>query len=279
MLRDTPVSMHKEGDVWEQRVKGSVQILTCLSVDTPFLFWLRSCLDLSRAVQVLMLKRSLCTWFLLLFYFTFYLLRSWVEQSTTPPPLPKTSPAHLHEHLSILFEFFPICIYIRAYFLLVRSNDNSRMLFSVSYCVPTGTVWRLAGDMLHIPWAQDLIANVVLWMLWGTAGLVCLPPPVEQSTSIMARNSFAKLVRTVREEEEEEESLLGIILSVSCVVHLSIILLFSDYLTHVFTCHLLKHVCVLQHSCFQSVCEIAAAGKRNTSSWFKSCMGHLLFFF
>ena len=104
------------------------------------------------------------------------------------------------------------------------------------------------------------------------------PPSRAESMSTMARNSFAKLVRTVCEVEEEEESLLGIILSVSCVVTLSIILLFSNYLTRVFSCHLFKHVCVLQHSCFQSVCEIAAAGKRNTSSWFKSCMGHPFFF-
>lgn len=106
--------------------------------------------------------------------------------------------------------------------------------------------------------SSGLIASVVLWMLWGAAGLVRLlsrAGHVEHGLKLLA-----KLIC----EEEEEESFLSITLSVVCPpssVHLTVILLFSDYLTHVFTCHLFKHVCVLRHSCFQLVCEIAAAGK------------------
>lgn len=40
-LRDTPVSVHKKDNICGYRGKGSVETLTCLFVDTSFLF----CLD------------------------------------------------------------------------------------------------------------------------------------------------------------------------------------------------------------------------------------------
>lgn len=127
----------------------------------PLSPWLRSCLDLLCDVQVSVLQYcfapDVCK-----------IQRPLNLSCPTPPP---------HVHL-LWFLWFSICIYLIV-FLLVRSNDNSRMLFSVFAVFPAGTVGRLAGDVLHIPWAQDLLTRVVLWKLCDTAGLVCLPSRAE----------------------------------------------------------------------------------------------------
>lgn len=111
------------------------------------------------------------------------------------------------------FCFQSVYIYDRTFYLS-RSNDNSRMLFSVFTVFPAGTVGRLAGDVLHIPWAQDLL--LVSFCGCCEVQLLSFVSAVEQSASNMAWKLFAKLIQTVC--EEEEESFLRINLSVLCVI-------------------------------------------------------------
>lgn len=109
----------QEGQHWrtERQRKCTNPHLLILRHPLPLLPWLRSCLDPLSDVQVLMLNCSLCTWF--------YLFRQLVDHSAAPPS-PPPSPCAF-----IFYSFFFLNLYIWSYILLVRSNDNSRMLFSV----------------------------------------------------------------------------------------------------------------------------------------------------
>lgn len=199
----------------EREVKGSVQILTCLFLDTPFLF----CLHPEVVLICCVLYRcwcwlSLCTWF--------YLFRSWVDDSTTPP-----FPAQLHVHLFLLsfFFFFLICIYDRTFYLseaMIIPGCCSQSLLCSHW-----NSWRLPGDVLHIPWAQDLL-------------LVSFCGCCEVQLVLYVSPSGARVCRTWLENplqtvcEEEEESFPSINLFVFCVVSFSVsltmTLLFRDYL-------------------------------------------------
>lgn len=137
-------------------------------------------------------------------------------------------------------------------FLLARSNDYSRMLSSVFTVVPSAepsaTGWGRVAHSL----SSGLNACVVC-----EVQMVLFVSAVQQS--VLKRVS----------EEEESFLILSCPSSVSSFcVNFIIILLLSDYLTHVFMCHLSKHVCALNTTLVKLVCEIAAAGKR-----FKLCMG------
>lgn len=79
-------------------------------------------------------------------------------------------------------------LYILSFFVLVSSNDNSRMLFSVFTVFPPEQCGRLAGDVLHIPWAQDLL--LVSFCGCCEVQLVSYVSPVKQSTSNVAWNSL-----------------------------------------------------------------------------------------
>lgn len=99
--------------------------------------------------------------------------------------------------------------------------------------------WQLAGDMLHIPWAQDLLL-VSLCGCCEVQLVLCLP------------HSRAECV----DHDQKPFCLLYYSLSVSLII----MLLFRHYLTHDFACHSFNYACVLTHWCFQLVCEVAAAG-------------------
>lgn len=134
-----------------------------------------------------------------------------------------------------------------------------------------------AGDVLHIPWAQDLL--LVSFCGRCELQLALYVSPVEQSVSNVAWNPlFAKLVSNCmwRRGSVSQHQPVSLLCHSYCV-HLTIILLF--YITHICTCHLLQACLCIKHSVgmWNSCCW-----KRNTSSWFKSCMGHNLitwFFF
>lgn len=112
----------------------------------------------------------------------FYLFTSSVQHSTTPNlscPTP----------LAFIFTpfIFPICIYDPNFYLseamIIPGCCSQSVLCSHWNSVATG--WGRVAHSL----SSGLIASVVLWMLWGTAGLICLSP-VEQRMSETAWNSL-----------------------------------------------------------------------------------------
>lgn len=177
-----------------------------------------------------------------------------------PKPLPP-NPTCIYFYS---FCFQSVYIYDRTFYMS-RSNDNSRMLFSVFTVFPDGTVGRLAGDVLHIPWAQDLL--LVSFCGCCEVQLLLFVSAVEQSASNMAWKLFAKLIQTVC--EEEEESFLIVNLSVLCVIQY-----YCSVTTLPMSLLVISSSMVSNTAVFELVHEVAAA--RKGSSCFKSCMGHFL---
>lgn len=156
---------------------------------------------------------------------------------------PKPLPPNFTCFYSSIF-FSSISIYMIILFTCQKQWLFQDAVLSL-YCVPTGTVWRLAGDVLHIPWAQDLL--LVSFCGCCEVQLVLFVSPVEQSVSNMAWKPFCKAGSNCMWRRRVISQRVSPLCH-SYSVYLAIILLFSDYLTHVFTCHLLQACLCIKHS-------------------------------
>lgn len=155
-------AVHKQGNLWIERWKKCTNPYL-LILRQPLLLspWLRRCLDLLCDVQVLMLKM-----FSLHLIFTSFHHQYNIQR---PQNLARPTP------LAFIFTpfFFSICIYDPNFYLseamIIPGCCSQSLLCSHWNSVATG--WGRVAHSL----SSGLIASVVLWMLWGTAGLICLP--------------------------------------------------------------------------------------------------------
>lgn len=146
----------------------------------------------------------------------------------------------------------------------VRSNDKSRMLFSVL------TVGDVAGDVLHIPWAQDL--SLVSFRGFFEVQMDARVFPVEQSAVWKPLKICFKIVC------KEEEFLSISLSSILCWFDHNVALQRLPYLCPSMSS---LQACFCINTRFSIGMWNSCCGKRNTSFDFFFCMDldlyHMIF--